>query len=49
MARPCGCEDYHLADCPLLTGEPQDAPEPDDDYTEYDFLRDDVDLEDSLG
>lgn len=57
---PCGCEDYHLADCPLLTGEPQDAPEPEEwdalfsreDFEssdpaeiEYDFLRDDVDLE----
>lgn len=40
---PCGCEDYHLADCPLLTGDPQDAPDPED--MEYDFLRDDVDLE----
>lgn len=32
---PCGCVDYHMADCPLMTdrfGGHDDPPEPDDDY-----------------
>lgn len=38
---PCGCEDYHLADCPHRTESiSQDPPEPPEDY---DFLRDEVD------
>ena len=36
--------DYHLADCPLLTSSFEDPPEPRE--PDYDFLRDDVDLED---
>lgn len=46
---PCGCDDYHLADCPIRTASiSEDPPEPQDPWTEmdYDFLRDDVDLED---
>lgn len=31
--RPCGCPvDYHLADCPILTSEPDEPPDPDDWY-----------------
>lgn len=30
--RPCGCpEDYHLADCPIRTGEVQDDEPPEQD------------------
>ncbi len=41
---PCGCTDYHVADCPLLTIALIGPPEPQDPY--YDILRDEVDLED---
>lgn len=25
---PCGCVDYHMADCPLVTGYRDNEPEP---------------------
>lgn len=28
---PCGCIDYHMADCDLMTGGSQYPPEPNDD------------------
>jgi hypothetical protein len=28
---PCGCNDYHYADCPTRTGYSDDPPEPHDD------------------
>ena len=42
---PCGCTDYHVADCPLMTANFSDPPKPPEGM-DYDFLRDDVDLED---
>ncbi len=42
---PCGCTDYHVADCPLLTIVLIGPPEPQEGM-DYDFLRDDVDIED---
>lgn len=34
----CGCVDYHMADCPLVTGNASDydAPEP-DEYSNLDY------------
>lgn len=34
---PCGCVDYHMADCPLVTDRlnPPDPPEPDDDGPDF--------------
>ena len=30
---PCGCSDYHMADCPLVTGRSESyPPEPDDPF-----------------
>ncbi len=35
---PCGCTDYHMADCPILTDRQttDDPPEPDDDEHPFD-------------
>jgi len=29
---PCGCTDYHMADCPTRDAHYDDAPEPDEDW-----------------
>jgi hypothetical protein len=31
---PCGCTDYHMADCPLVS--PPSEPDPGDRYDDYD-------------
>lgn len=48
---PCGCTDYHLADCPtrqihLVLDRFEELYSEDSQDPDYDFLRDDVDLED---
>jgi hypothetical protein len=46
---PCGCTDYHMADCPVLTerGGYEDPPEPDDDY-DPERYRDEDEPDDAL-
>ncbi len=47
---PCGCTDYHLADCPTRqiheTLDQFEELYSDSQDPDYDFLRDDVDIED---